>query len=141
MRQFTIHTWLSCSGQFLLTLCYTRIVMNRHLNSFRLAFHGIWYAFRTQLNFIVHTLFALIAIVLGMAFAISQVEWVVIVLTIVMVFIAEMINTSIESMTNLITTEHRQQAKIAKDVSAGMVLVAAMGAITVGLVIFIPKLL
>lgn len=116
-------------------------MLNRHINSFRLAFSGIWYALRTQPNFIIHSLAALLAIFLGSYFQISQVEWVVIILMIVLVFIAEMINTSIESMTNLITQEHRQNAKIAKDVSAGMVLTAAIGSIIVGIVIFIPKII
>lgn len=115
--------------------------MNRHVQSFRLAFSGIWYAFRTQLNFKVHTGFALLAVLLGLTLNISQVEWVVLALTIVLVFVAEMLNTSIESMTNLITNEHRQHAKFAKDVSAGMVLIAAIGAVIVGLIIFIPKIL
>lgn len=114
--------------------------MNKHIQSFHLALSGICYAIRTQLNFIVHSVSATLVILLGLYFQISQVEWVVLILTIVMVFIAEMINTSIESMTNLITTEHRQHAKIAKDVSAGMVLTAAIGAVVVGGVIFGPRL-
>ncbi|MBI4066818.1 diacylglycerol kinase family protein, partial [Candidatus Gottesmanbacteria bacterium] len=52
----------------------------------------------------------------------------------------EMINTSIEAMTDLITSEWRQQAKIAKDVSAGMMLLTAIGAILVALFIFLPKI-
>jgi diacylglycerol kinase (ATP) len=114
--------------------------MNRHIHSFHLAFSGVWYAIRTQLNFKVHSLAAVLAVVLGFYFQISHVEWVALILTIVLVFVAEMINTSIESMTNLITTEHRQQAKIAKDISAGMVLTAAIGAVIVGIVIFAPKI-
>jgi diacylglycerol kinase len=54
--------------------------------------------------------------------------------------VAEMINTSIEAMTDLITTEYRQRAKIAKDVSAGMVLTTAIASLIVALLIFMPKL-
>ena len=53
-------------------------------------------------------------------------------------FIAEMINTSIESMTDLITSEWRQKAKRAKDVSAGMMLITAFGAVIVAYMIFFP---
>ena len=114
--------------------------MNRHIHSFKLAFGGIFFAFRTQLNFTVHSLAALLAIFLAVFLKISNVEWVVIILTIIMVFSAEMINTALESMTNLITTEHRQTAKIAKDVSAGMVLTTAIGSIIIAAFIFLPKI-
>jgi diacylglycerol kinase (ATP) len=52
-----------------------------------------------------------------------------------------MINTSIEAMTDLITTEHRQNAKIAKDVAAGMMLTTAFGAVIVALFVFVPHIL
>lgn len=115
--------------------------MRRHITAFGLAFSGIWYAWRTQPNFVVHSLFTALVIGLGVTLEISHVEWVALLLTVILVFVAEMINTSIESMTNLITTEHRKNAKIAKDVSAGMVLTAVIGAIIIGLVIFAPKIL
>ena len=58
-----------------------------------------------------------------------------------MVLVSEMVNTAIESMVDLITLERRQDAKVAKDVSAGMVLVSAFFSITIGLFIFLPKIL
>lgn len=114
--------------------------MNDHLLSFGLAFKGIFYAFRTQLNFKVHTFFTFSVIILGWLMNISSTEWYILILTIIMVFVAEMLNTSIESVTDLVTTEHRLSAKIAKDVSAGMVLIAAIGSVIIGLMIFLPKL-
>lgn len=114
--------------------------MKRHILSFGLAFSGIWYVLRTQPNFFVHGTAAALAIFLGLTFQISHLEWVALILTITFVFISEMINTSVESMTDLITSEHRAQAKIAKDVSAGMVLTAVISAIIVGIVIFAPKI-
>ena len=115
--------------------------MNRHVHSFQLAFSGMRYALTTQLNFVVHAVFACLALGLGLTLHISSLEWVAVVLAIVLVFVAEMINTSIELMTDLITTEHRQHAKIAKDVSAGMVLVAALGAVAIAALIFLPKII
>ena len=58
-----------------------------------------------------------------------------------MVFVAEMLNTAVEAMVDLITIEKRQDAKIAKDVAAGMVLVSAFFSIIIGLYIFLPKVL
>ena len=59
-------------------------------------------------------------------------------LTMMMVITAEMINSAIEKMVDLITKEHRQEAKIAKDVAAGMVLVTAIAAAIIGTLIFLP---
>ncbi len=58
-----------------------------------------------------------------------------------MVIVAEMVNTTIESMVDLITSEWRQNAKVAKDVSAGMVLVSSVFAVIIGIYIFVPKIL
>lgn len=68
-------------------------------------------------------------------------EWVIITLTVFLVFVAEMVNTSIEAMVDLITTEWHEEAKIAKDVSSGMVLMAVLGSIIIGALIFLPHLL
>ncbi len=114
--------------------------MRRHVVSFGLAFSGIWYALKTQPNFRFHLLASIVAIFAGISLKISHIEWVVIALTAVLVITSEMINTAIESMTNLITTEHRLSAKIAKDVSAGVVLVSAIGSLIVAAIIFLPKL-
>lgn len=110
--------------------------VRKHIISFKSAFAGIFYAIRTQPNFTVHILAAIGILSLAFYFGISAIELVIIIFTIILVFVAEMINTSIESVTDLVTSEWRQQAKIAKDVSAGMVLVTAIGAVIVGLLIF-----
>lgn len=114
--------------------------MKYHTISFRHAFAGIFYTFRSQPNAIIHTFFALIAILAGFIFALNYLEWLILLFTIVLVFVAEMINTALESMTDLITSQYHQQAKVAKDVSAGMVLIATLGSLIVGLVIFLPKI-
>lgn len=63
------------------------------------------------------------------------------VVMIALVICAEMINTAIEEVVNLLVNEHRKEAKIAKDVSAGMVLVTATMAFVIGLIIFVPHVL
>jgi diacylglycerol kinase (ATP) len=55
--------------------------------------------------------------------------------------ITEMLNTSIESITDLVSNEWRMEAKIAKDVAAGMMLLTAIGALVVASVIFLPKII
>jgi len=111
-----------------------------HTISFKNAFAGIVWAVRTQPNFRVHLVLSLLALVLGSILAISYIEMAIIIFTIVLGLTCEMINTSIEAMTDLITTEHRENAKIAKDVAAGMMLTTALGAVGVALFIFVPHL-
>ncbi len=115
-------------------------VLRRHHISFKNAFAGFFWAIRTQPNFRVHFTLAVFALILGVILQITKIEMVIIVFTIVLVLAAEMINTSLESMTDLVTKEWRQEAKIAKDVSAGMVLLTSFGAVAVGLFIFLPYL-
>ena len=71
----------------------------------------------------------------------DAVRWAVLVLTIALVFFAEMVNTVVEAIVDLVTPEYHPLAKVAKDVSAGAVLVTAMAAVVVGLLILGPPLL
>lgn len=114
--------------------------LRKHHISFKNAFSGLIWAFTTQPNFRIHLFLASLAILLGVILRITYIEMVIIVLTIIIGLGVEMVNTSIESMTDLITTEYRQNAKIAKDVSAGMMLFTAIGAIIVACLIFLPRL-
>lgn len=117
-----------------------REILRKHHISFKNAFSGIFWAIRTQPNFRVHLLLSGLAVFLGSYFRISRIEFIVIIFTIVLGLTAEMMNTSVESMTDLITKEWRTEAKIAKDVSAGMMLTAAIGATVVAALIFLPYL-
>ena len=115
--------------------------LRQHHISFKNAFAGIVWALKTQPNFRIHLVLAAIAISLGMYVRISSLEMAIILFTILLGLSGEMINTALESMTDLITREWREEAKIAKDVSAGMMLMIAFGAIGVACFIFIPYLL
>jgi diacylglycerol kinase len=115
----------------------TRI--RKHTVSFKHALDGIVHTFKTQPNFRFHTIAAVSMILMGIYFEINYLEWLVLLFTFNMVFVAEMINTTVESMVDLITLEQRLDAKIAKDVSAGMVLISALLAVAIGLFIFLPK--
>lgn len=113
----------------------------KHHISFKTAIAGIQWALRTQPNFRVHLVLSAMALIGGWLFRVSSVEMLILLFTIVLGLSAEMVNTAIESMTDLITKEWRAEAKIAKDVSAGMMLVTAIGALIVALVIFLPHIL
>ncbi len=111
-----------------------------HHISFKHAWDGIKYAFSTQPNFRVHTLIAAAVLAAGIFLHLSSFEWLVLLFTITLVLVAEMINTSLESMTDLLGRQITPEAKVTKDVAAGMVLIAAVMSVIVGLVIFIPHL-
>lgn len=111
-----------------------------HKVSFKHAFAGFIYAIRTQPNFRFHLLATIVVILLGIYFSISLTEWLILVFTINTVLIGEMINTSLESIVDLITLERRLSAKTAKDVSAAMVLISATLSVIVALIIFLPKI-
>ena len=116
-------------------------LIRQHHISFKNAINGLIWAFTSQPNFKVHFSLSLSAIILGLILQISRVEMTILVLTIVFGLGIELVNTSIEAMTDLITSEWRKEAKIAKDVSAGMMLLAAIGAVLIAGFIFLPKLL
>ena len=84
--------------------------------------------------------FSLAAIALGFYLNITATEMSIIFFTILLGLSAEMINTALEAMTDLITQKWQSQAKIAKDVSAGMMLLVAIGAVLIALSIFGPYL-
>lgn len=111
------------------------------LTSFRYAFEGVWRALKNNRNLRIDFIAATIVIILSVIFHTTPYEKGVLGITILLVICSEMINTSLEEMVNLITVEHRKEAKIAKDVAAGMVLVAAVGSVIIGIFIFAPYIL
>ena len=113
----------------------------RHTISFKHAFDGLKTAFYNQPNFRFHCLIGLLVVLVGWYLELSSTEWLVILFTIMWVMLAEMMNTVIESVVDLITSEYHQQAKIAKDVAAGTVLMSAIASVVVGMVIFLPKIM
>lgn len=107
--------------------------------SFQYAWAGITYAFQTQRNFRVHTGVGILAILLCWALNISNVEIAVICLTIGAVLVMEILNTALESLVDLTVGQtYHELAKIAKDCAAGAVLMAAIVALLIAALIFIP---
>jgi len=109
--------------------------------SFHYAFAGIRFAFKRDQNMRVHFVIAAIVILLSVIFDVSPFEMGILGVMILLVIVTEMINTTIENMVDLITKEHHEEAKRAKDVASGMVLLTATGSIIVGVLIFLPYIL
>ena len=111
------------------------------IKSFSYAFDGVRYAIVHNQNMRIHITVAFLVVLASIFFRVNAFEMGILGVMILLVLSAEMINTAIEEMVDLITKEHRQEAKIAKDVSAGMVLVTAGGSVIVGFLIFLPHIL
>lgn len=109
--------------------------------SFSHAFRGISILFKTQPNFWIHTIAAIVITILGFWLHISAGEWATLVLAMAIVIITEALNTAFEIDINLTSPEYHPYARDTKDVAAGAVLLSVIGAIIVGLIIFLPKVL
>lgn len=109
--------------------------------SFNHAIQGVVHVVRTEKNMRIHLALGLLVVLLATVLRISRVELIALILTIGIMFVAELLNTAIEEVVNLITTEYHPLAKIIKNVSAGAVLVSALTAIAIGYLVFIDYFL
>jgi diacylglycerol kinase len=111
------------------------------LRSFRFAFDGLRSMLRHEHNSRIHLLAAVSAIILGLILRISLTEWAILIVVTGLVFIAELLNSAIETLADLIDTKPNERIKRAKDYGAAAVLISAIIAVAVGVLIFVPKLL
>lgn len=109
--------------------------------SFGHAFRGIAEMIRTEHNARIHLLATGVVLFFGFGLGIRPGEWLAVILAMTFVWTAEAINTAIETLCDLVSPEIDPRVKKAKDVAAGAVLVSAMGALVVGLIVFVPRLL
>ena len=111
------------------------------LKSFKYAFSGISYVLKTSRNFKIQLIFAVTSLMIGFLLQISQSNYVILIATIMSVLILEILNTSIESVVDLIVKkEFSSLAKISKDTSAGAVLLASINSVIIAVYIFVPKI-
>ncbi|MBQ7792799.1 MAG: diacylglycerol kinase family protein [Clostridia bacterium] len=115
--------------------------IRKFVKSFSYAFFGICEVFHKEQNFKVHCLIGLVALLLGWFFHISATEWCFLIVVIALVLASEMVNTAIENLCDVAEPNQNEIIRVVKDISAGMVLICALGALGVGVVIFLPKLL
>ena len=113
-------------------------MFKRFIKSFSFAIAGLKYTFKTQGNFRFHVLAALFVISVSFYLEISKTEWLIIMLCISLVLFAELLNTAIESLVDLVSPEYHKLAEIAKDTAAASVLVLALMSAIIGVIIFLP---
>ncbi|CAN5244646.1 diacylglycerol kinase family protein [soil metagenome] len=110
--------------------------MKRFFKGFSYAWNGLRSAFSEQRNLKIHVVTAVVVVAAGFYFNLTRGEWVAIVMVIGFVFVAELFNTAIEYMVNIVSPQHQPSAGKIKDIAAGAVLVAACTAVIVGVIIF-----
>ena len=111
------------------------------LMSFKYAFNGISYVLKTSRNFKIQLIFALTSLMIGFLLQISQSNFVILIASIMSVLILEILNTSIETIVDLVVKkEFSSLAKISKDASAGAVLLASINSVIIAVYIFVPKI-
>lgn len=110
--------------------------MKRFFKSFEYAWNGITSAFSGQMNLKIFFGVAVAVIVLGFYFQVTTAEWIILILCIGSTISLELINTAIENLVDLVTTERKPLAGKIKDIAAGAVLVATLTSILVGSIIF-----
>tara|TARA_R110002049_G_scaffold304949_2_gene500728 strand:+ start:1427 stop:1807 length:381 start_codon:yes stop_codon:yes gene_type:complete len=115
--------------------------LSKRLNSFKYAFNGIAILLKEEHNSRIHFLATFIVIILGYVFDINSFEWISLIFSCCFVISMELINSSIENLSDFSSREKHILIKKAKDLAAGGVLFSAIAALAVGIIIFLPKII
>jgi diacylglycerol kinase len=115
--------------------------LKSRLQSFRFALNGLRFLLKYEHNSRIHSITAIAVIILGLLLKIDLTEWSLLIIVIGMVFITELLNSSLESFADSMKPEWNDMIGKAKDYSAAAVLIAAIISLLVGVIIFVPKLL
>jgi len=115
-------------------------LLGRRIASFGHAFRGVGAALRSELHLQFHAVASVVVLGLGLYLRLACLEWALVALAVASVWAAELFNTAIETLTNLASPGYHPLAGKAKDVAAGAVLLAALGALAVGGLVFGPKI-
>ncbi len=115
--------------------------LKKRIRSFKYAFRGIATLFRETPNAKIHLFLAVLAVVSGLFFSISSAEWLAVITVIGLVFALEAVNSAIETLSDVVCKERNPSIKKAKDLAAGGVLLAALSALGVGILIFLPRII
>lgn len=114
--------------------------LKSRLGSFKFAFRGLWSLLKNEHNSRIHLIAAIIAICAGVILKISIIEWSILILVIGIVFLTELLNSSLENLADVIDPKWNEHIKKAKDYAAAAVLISAIIALIAGGLIFIPKI-
>ena len=118
-----------------------RFSIAARLKSFRFAFAGIAHMLRTQHNAWLHLVATIVVVAAGFALNVGAEDWRWLVTAIVLVWTAETVNTAFEHLCDVVSPEFHASVQKSKDIAAGAVLICVIGAVIIGLQVFVPYLL
>lgn len=118
-----------------------KVKTKKLVNSFKYAIQGIIASFQTERNMKLHVLAMILVILLGFIVKLSRLEWEICIILFAMIISGELFNTAIETTVDIAMPQKNEKAKLAKDVSAGAVLIIAIGSLIIGIIIFMPKIM
>jgi diacylglycerol kinase len=115
-------------------------MIKKHLASYQYALRGIWLAFCHDYNMIFHLVAAVAVLIANYSLGISQIEWLITLILIGLVWMAEIFNTALEKLADRVTRDHDPLIGQAKDMAAGAVLIICFAAVICALIIYYPYL-
>lgn len=111
--------------------------MKNQIFGFKCAFKGIWDTLKSESHMRFHMVAAFYVVIFSFFYSFSIIQWAILILTMVLVMALEMVNTCIEKLCNLVADRYEPLVKIAKDISAGAVLISAIGSAVVAVLFFL----
>lgn len=109
--------------------------------SFKYAFTGLKDALKKEPNFRIHLIIATLTVSAAIFLRFNPLEWIALIITIAFVLVSELFNTILENIVDIVSPEVKVEARVAKDVSAAVVLISAVTAVIVGILLFLPKII
>lgn len=113
----------------------------RLISSFKYAIEGLKSAYQSEQNLKIHTIAGIFVMFLAFFLQLSSFEFIICLILIGLVLMAELLNTAIEKAVDLVTDEYKPLAKVSKDIAASAVLVISIISFAIGLILFLPKII
>jgi diacylglycerol kinase len=117
-----------------------KIMLKKHLVSYKYAMRGIWLAFRYEPNMIIHLIATIAVLILNSLLEVSRTEWLITLALIGVVLMSEIFNTALEKLANRVTQDQDPMIGQAKDLAAGAVLIIGIAAVICAVIIYWPYL-
>ncbi len=128
-------------GKYVESLDLKKLGFKRVLKSFKFSFDGLKYAYTHEQSLALHVIVMAVIIACGFGFHISPMQWVITLVMGALILVAELFNTSIEAVVDMVTEEYHPLAKVAKDTASAACFVADLIAAGMWLVVFAPKII
>ena len=128
-------------GKYVESLNLKKLGFKRMLKSFKFSFDGLKYAYLHEQSLVLHVVVMILIVSFGIGFKITPIQWVITLVMGALILVAELFNTSVEAVVDMVTQEYHPLAKVAKDTASAACFVADVVAFGMWLVVFVPKII